>query len=172
MTFQELLQHSLNTGDLFSIVDNSKSASDIVRSMGHTINGRRITQTKKFLISNDIDITHWSKNGKVNTYITKECPVCNIKFTKPRHKETATCGYSCSNTYFRSGIHNPNWKDNADTSYRKKALSHYGTLCNKCGYNANILALEVHHKDKDRTNNSISNLEVLCSNCHAIEHYS
>ena len=28
--------------------------------------------------------------------------------------------------------------------------------------------LEVHHKNGDRTNNAIDNLEILCNNCHAL----
>ena len=55
--------------------------------------------------------------------------------------------------------------------YRNKALSYYGSVCSICGFD-NILAIEVHHKDRDRNNNSIDNLEVLCANCHSIEHRS
>jgi hypothetical protein len=43
------------------------------------------------------------------------------------------------------------------------------TECARCGYD-NSLVLEVHHKDRDRENNSIENLEVLCANCHKLEH--
>lgn len=32
--------------------------------------------------------------------------------------------------------------------------------------------LEVHHKDCDRNNNCISNLEILCPTCHVAEHYN
>ena len=34
-----------------------------------------------------------------------------------------------------------------------------------------VLVNVLHHKDRDRHNNDISNLEILCSNCHAIEHW-
>ena len=30
--------------------------------------------------------------------------------------------------------------------------------------------LIVHHKDRDRNNSDISNLEILCANCHMKEH--
>ena len=38
--------------------------------------------------------------------------------------------------------------------------------CRRCGKTSD---LEVHHKDKDSTNNEQSNLRVLCGNCHRIE---
>jgi RNase P subunit RPR2 len=44
-------------------------------------------------------------------------------------------------------------------------------ICEKCGYDKVSGILIVHHKDRDRTNNNLSNLIVLCPNCHAIEHY-
>lgn len=55
------------------------------------------------------------------------------------------------------------------TTYREKAFKTYLPLCNRCGY-SNKEALEVHHKDRNRENNEISNLEILCANCHTIEH--
>lgn len=55
------------------------------------------------------------------------------------------------------------------SSYREKAFRHYMPVCNRCSY-SNILALEVHHKDRNRENNDILNLEILCANCHTIEH--
>jgi 5-methylcytosine-specific restriction endonuclease McrA len=42
-----------------------------------------------------------------------------------------------------------------------------GSLCNRCKSSNN---LGVHHKDRNRSNNEISNLEVLCARCHRIEH--
>lgn len=42
--------------------------------------------------------------------------------------------------------------------------------CERCSYNENIQILGVHHKDRNRKNNDLSNLEVLCPNCHSLEH--
>ncbi len=58
------------------------------------------------------------------------------------------------------------------TDYRLLALLNKPAKCERCGYDANPLALDVHHKDRNRNNNSIDNLEILCANCHAIEHRS
>ena len=56
--------------------------------------------------------------------------------------------------------------------YRERALEKYGATCNRCGYNKNPVAIIVHHKDRNRANAHIDNLEVLCANCHAIEHWT
>jgi 5-methylcytosine-specific restriction endonuclease McrA len=45
-------------------------------------------------------------------------------------------------------------------------------VCNRCGFDAHPEILTVHHKDRDRSNNLTDNLEVLCPNCHALEHYA
>jgi len=42
--------------------------------------------------------------------------------------------------------------------------------CERCGYDAVPKILGVHHKDRNRNNNEIFNLEVLCPNCHSLEH--
>lgn len=43
-------------------------------------------------------------------------------------------------------------------------------VCCRCGYGRETRILEVHHRDRKRHNNDLSNLEILCPNCHAIEH--
>lgn len=55
-------------------------------------------------------------------------------------------------------------------AYRRKALKFYGEKCQTCGYDKFPQILHVHHKDCNRTNNSIENLTVLCPNCHAETH--
>jgi len=66
-------------------------------------------------------------------------------------------------------IHPPHYKS-GKTSYRKLALETYPHVCHGCSYSEVPSILVVHHKDRDRDNNVIDNLEILCPNCHAIEH--
>lgn len=55
---------------------------------------------------------------------------------------------------------------------RIAALERAGHKCEKCGRNAaqSGRAIEVHHRDKDRRNNDLSNLSPLCNGCHNQEH--
>lgn len=43
-------------------------------------------------------------------------------------------------------------------------------LCERCNDRSVITAWPIHHKDRDRDNNTPANLEVLCNTCHAKEH--
>ena len=52
-------------------------------------------------------------------------------------------------------------------AFKEYKLPKIGNRCNITDYRVII----VHHKDRNRTNNDISNLEILCANCHFIEHY-
>ena len=59
----------------------------------------------------------------------------------------------------------------ASANYRAKALVHHGPKCKRCGYDNIVHILQVHHVDRDRRNNDVENLEVLCPNCHMEEHF-
>jgi 5-methylcytosine-specific restriction endonuclease McrA len=43
--------------------------------------------------------------------------------------------------------------------------------CQRCGYNKYSSILQIHHIDRNRKNNVMENLIVLCPNCHEEEHY-
>jgi 5-methylcytosine-specific restriction endonuclease McrA len=51
-------------------------------------------------------------------------------------------------------------------------LSEKGSTCERCGYNKCLSALQVHHLDKNRSNNRLENLMVLCANCHCEVHHN
>ena len=40
--------------------------------------------------------------------------------------------------------------------------------CNNTYWNGVPIPLEVHHKDGNKTNNELDNLQILCPNCHAL----
>lgn len=58
----------------------------------------------------------------------------------------------------------------SENTYRRIAFASKPKVCERCNFDKEP-AIIVHHRDRNRDNNDISNLEVLCANCHAIEHY-
>ena len=98
--------------------------------------------------------------------IEKECPICGTKFntSKDSPREKMTCSHSCANTYFRSGINNPNWKEN---TYRTTCFLYHKKECIICGENKIV---EVHHLDENNKNNSPNNLIPLCPTHHQYWH--
>lgn len=57
------------------------------------------------------------------------------------------------------------------STYREIAFRNGLKVCAGCGFDKHPEVLQVHHKDRDRTNNDPSNLEILCPTCHEIEHF-
>jgi len=88
-----------------------------------------------------------------------------------RNKFFCSVGCHCSweNTNVRFGVNAPNWI--AGESVYRDLMHRYKIpyKCAKCGI-SDKRVLIVHHKDENRKNNSVSNLERLCCNCHAILH--
>ena len=54
---------------------------------------------------------------------------------------------------------------------RLTIMEERGYKCERCGYDKEQCVLHAHHKDRDKKNNSRNNLEILCANCHYIEHF-
>ena len=108
-----------------------------------------------------------------------KCEMCNCFFERrksriQRKKVSGLhfCSRVCKDIAQRlsSNIElRPKSYTNGYSVYRKIAFESKRKQCERCG-NDNEIVLCVHHKDRNRENNSIDNLEVLCYNCHAIEH--
>lgn len=152
------------------IIKKSYSRSEICRKLGYHTNGAGIKKVNKLIEEYNADISHFNYHITTTKYktINKVCPVCGKMFkAKEGHvREKTTCSYSCSNTYFRSGENNPNYKnDPGKRTYRNKAIKKYGCVCMLCGFDKEY-AIQVHHKDHNRENNKLKNLIVLCANCH------
>jgi len=48
-------------------------------------------------------------------------------------------------------------------NYREKAFKYLAPYCDVC---CGWISLQVHHKDKNTNNNDITNLQILCEECH------
>ena len=99
------------------------------------------------------------------------CAVCGKNMLSGLNKKT--CSRSCANIH-RTGImykiNRPRDKVTSLFAIKKRLLTARGHVCERCSYDkADIL--QVHHKNRDRSNNSLDNLELICPNCHYEEHY-
>jgi len=107
------------------------------------------------------------------------CDYCGKKiyrtprdFRKSKSKRffcSVACHCSWENKNVRYGVNAPNWV--AGESAYRDLMRRYKIpeKCSRCSI-PDKRVLVVHHKDGNRRNNSIENLERLCCNCHAIIH--
>src|SRR3989338_11330530 len=100
----------------------------------------------------------------------KPCIICNKPILAGLHKKT--CSRSCANKY-RAGIKykigRPRDKVKYQQGLKVRLLRDRGLVCERCSYDKYEI-LQVHHKNRDRENNDLSNLELICPNCHFEEH--
>ena len=83
------------------------------------------------------------------------------------------CSKSCQTLWRNSEVHiganHPNWTT-GQSSYRSRLRrSERVQECKRC-LNDDDRILSVHHKDRNRDNNVLSNLIFLCHNCHYLVH--
>ena len=64
------------------------------------------------------------------------------------------------------------WSDySRAVNLKPHLITERGHKCEECAntkWLGKDIPLEIHHKDGDRTNNALDNLELLCPNCHAL----
>ena len=108
------------------------------------------------------------------------CAMCQKEIRKSLSKLTRSksgfyfCGRICKdNAQKLGGIKEiqPKHFGTSKKNYKRLAFSNNLSKCTRCNYSKCRGALEVHHIDRNRENNTLENLEILCRNCHAEEHY-
>lgn len=133
---------------LQELCSSSYSFAEVLRKAGRAQGGGSQATLKKKIEEYDIDISHFTGQH------WKEAPSFEEKYSKDT---LFIKGKSISNITLRRYID----KDNL-IPYK----------CANCGCDGNwmgyTLTLQLHHKDGDRTNNELNNLEYRCPNCHAI----
>ncbi len=99
------------------------------------------------------------------------CVICSKPILASRH--AITCSRSCSNKY-RTGISykigRPRDRSNDIRMLKLQLIERRGKRCERCSF-SKFQILQVHHKDRNTRNNELQNLELICPNCHASEHY-
>ena len=157
--------YSIPKAELAKIVKSSKFKKDLHLNLGIYSNGNTSKLVNDLLKYHNITFTKIQYNQKY-IKILKVCPVCRTNFNvlEGEPKEKTTCSNSCSNTYFHSGYNNGNFKGN---QYRTLCFAEHKRECVIC---KESLAVDVHHFDENRNNNSVENLVPLCPTHHRYWH--
>jgi hypothetical protein len=106
------------------------------------------------------------KQETLNAYLKK----LDIRYTGQQNKKGQQKGanvYRDSSNYLCKGSRIPSARLRAKLI--RDGLKE--DKCEKCGnthWLGKKLPLELHHKDGDHYNNELTNLEILCPNCHAV----
>lgn len=140
---------------------------------------REISDETKQKISNSLkkEIHEIIQNKKeTKTHI---CLNCGKEFKGSNKRKF--CSNKCSSEYRKENMieqwlegkyyFNPNYT--LPKSIREFLFEKTNYKCELCGFEGynvktNLTILQIHHKDGDSNNNDISNLQILCPNCHAM----
>lgn len=107
------------------------------------------------------------KNRTITSKEHRKCLICKDLFYAYKKSSKKYCSIQCCN---KQKI-----KDGAPSFAAVRAsMKKAGEIvkCERCGFEKYPHILGIHHKDRDRNNNVRDNLEVLCPNCHSLEHLS
>ena len=119
--------------------------------------------------------------------IKKLCLTCSKEFETVLSRIKSGRGKYCSNKCYMGGFKRGNipwnkgmkgihlspeteWKYKNGKGYRHWVFKKFGTSCVKCKKDFLISKLQVHHKDKNRENNTVENLMIVCRLCHLYLH--
>jgi len=101
----------------------------------------------------------------------KPCIICGKPILASLHKKT--CSRVCANKNrvgIKYRIGRPNDRAQKARALKIKIIKEREGSCERCGYKKTEI-LQIHHKDRNKNNNSLDNLEIICPNCHYEEHY-
>lgn len=147
---RKLLQFKFTDDDLVAAATQAANYTDFCFKLGVGYSGGAFYHYKKRL-SNLGVLVEWGRQGKqVGGKVTAaKANAAAIKRSQGRYRAG------------RGVLH------------KAMQLAEIPEICT-CGVSAwqgQKLKLHIHHKDHDKTNNALTNLEYLCPNCHSIEHW-
>lgn len=127
------------------------------------------------------DCSPWNarNNHKLETYdpLHKECTICNLSKLRSEFSDTESRCKPCLNNIIRQ----------KRIEFKQSCLDYLTPYCVECKYDKCIAALQFHHIDKSIKDFDISRFRltdfekvkkeldkciVLCSNCHAENHFN
>lgn len=135
--------------EIEGFVKESSSYAQLAKKCGYgTRSGSSISNIKEMIDLLNLDISHFTGQGWLAG------KTCDSKLYIPF--EEYIKGQSIQTNKLRKKLLKEGFKE------------HICECCLNTTWNNVPIPLEVHHKDGDKNNNQIENLELLCPNCHAL----
>lgn len=132
--------------EVIEIIRSSQSKAQVLEKMGLAIKGGNYKVLDKFLLINSVDISHFLgqsiHKGKVFGPKRPIEDYLDKGFFIQSHK--------LKNRLIQEGI-----------------FEHMCYACGRSRWEGQIIPLELDHMNGDHSDNSLSNLRLLCPNCHA-----
>jgi len=128
-------------------------------------------QTEFSCVGSDTDRRYCSNDCRLADMMDSRrriCPECDRPFLADSGRQRY-CGVTCRNVMRSRLAHGRAKGEHAKA--RKIEMKRALGRCQRCGYDEVPEVLELHHRDRDRKNNELTNLELLCPTCHSVEHY-
>ena len=141
------------------------------RKIGNVFNASH-TKIYRILDSNGVDRrSHSDAAEGQRKYVS--CVICGKVFNPKKNRTRKTCSDECHSklmSEIQRGERGPNWiHGKSQSAYTTACRSIKRNRCDWCG--SNTKRLDIHHKDRDKSNNSPDNIMTLCVSCHANLHY-
>ena len=132
-------------------VKSARSVAGVIKRIGLTINGGNYRTVHMLVDRFKLDTSHWTGHAYRKGSRTATVPPWPLKTILIR-----------GSTYHINRL--------------RERLIGEGVMRARCSgcfrsrWHGRALPLELHHVDGDRTNNELSNLRILCPNCHSLTH--
>jgi hypothetical protein len=127
---------------------------------------------------NNVVCSNFCCNKRKLNRVFLNCSWCKNEIEKPESKLKNSkkgfhfCNRECKEEAQKvSGLkefYSDIYKDGS-RAYAERAFNHYGYKCVDCNISSKTF-LQVHHKDSDRNNGNVDNLEVVCTHHHMLRH--
>jgi len=115
-----------------------------------------------------------NKSHAAKKLVEHACEICGKSFRARRSAQRRFCSQRCTGSFTRTLLKS---KRSADPqTHRRRYVAHLVAqkiplACEHCGFDNPREILHLHHKDSNRKNGNLSNLILLCPNCHETTHF-